>query len=277
MTETPSDPETSVRAAEPPHGAGPAGAPARVRRILAPDGSAAETGDAVDLDYAGRFLRRRRLVSRAGRAFLIDLPKATELPDGAVLELDDGSRIAVVAAAEPLLEVRGDLARLAWHIGNRHTPCQLAADHLVIGRDHVLADMLVRLGADLRETTGPFRPEGGAYGQGRTFGHDHGPSGGLHLHDDELEAEPMAEAGHDPSGDAAHGDGHDHDHGHGDGHGHAHDHPHENGHDHPHDHHRPHHHAPAPVAAEPRLSRAEAASRRFRALLRDDRRDALED
>ena len=41
---------------------------------------------------------------------------------------DDGSRIAVVAAAEPLLEVRGDLARLAWHIGTRHTPCQLAGD-----------------------------------------------------------------------------------------------------------------------------------------------------
>lgn len=265
MTEIPSDTDPSARAAEIPHGAGPTGSPARVRRILAPDGSAAGTADAVDLDYAGRFLRRRRLVSRAGRAFLIDLPKATELPDGAVLELDDGSRITVAAAAEPLLEVRGDLARLAWHIGNRHTPCQLAADHLVIGRDHVLADMLTRLGADLRETTGPFRPEGGAYGQGRTFGHDHGPAGGLHLHDDEPETEPMAGAGHDPSGNAAHGEGH----------GHAHDHPHANGHD-LHGHHH-HHHAPARAAAEPRASRAEAASRRIRALLRDDRRDALED
>ncbi len=277
MTETPPDLETSAGTAEPRHGDGPAGAPSRVRRILAPDGTAAGTGDAVELDYAGRFLRRRRLVSRAGRAFLIDLPKATELPDGAVLELDDGSRIAVAAASEPLLEVRGDLARLAWHIGNRHTPCQLAADHLVIGRDHVLADMLTRLGADLRETTGPFRPEGGAYGQGRTFGHDHGPADGLRLHDEAADAADGA--GPDPAGDDAHhdvaGHGHGHDHEHGGGHAHGHDHAYDHDHDHDHGHHHPH--APVPPAAEPRASRAEAASRRIRALLRDDRRDALED
>lgn len=142
----------------------------RVLRVL-PSGAAE---DAVDLDHAARFLRRRRLVSRSGRAFLIDLPKAVALEDGAVLELDDGSRVAVAAAAEPLIEVRGDLPRLAWHIGNRHTPCQITTDHLVIGRDAVLADMLTRLGAELRETLAPFRPEGGAYGHGRTFGHDHG-------------------------------------------------------------------------------------------------------
>ena len=98
--------------------AGPAETPkaarlARVRHVLPAESGGPAASDAVELDYAGRFLRRRRLVSRAGRAFLIDLPKATELPDGAVLELDDGSRIAVVAAAEPLLEVRGDLARTA--------------------------------------------------------------------------------------------------------------------------------------------------------------------
>ena len=255
--------------------AGPAETPkaarlARVRLVLPADYDGAAAPDAVELDYGGRFLRRRRLVSRAGRAFLIDLPKATELPDGAVLELDDGSRIAVVAAAEPLLEVRGDLARLAWHIGNRHTPCQLAGDHLVIGRDHVLADMLARLGADVREVTGPFRPEGGAYGQGRTFGHDHGNSAGLHLHDES------------PEHDAAHRHDHDHDHGDGRNHGHAHDHAHGHSHDHGHDPHGHHHdhghdHPPAAPGDATRESRAEAASRRLRAMLRDDRRDALED
>ena len=261
--------------------AGPAETPkaarlARVRHVLPAESGGPAASDAVELDYAGRFLRRRRLVSRAGRAFLIDLPKATELPDGAVLELDDGSRIAVVAAAEPLLEVRGDLARLAWHIGNRHTPCQLAGDHLVIGRDHVLADMLARLGADVREVTGPFRPEGGAYGQGRTFGHDHGPDhgpgAGLHLHDES------------PEHDADHRHHHDHDHDHGDGrdHGHTHDHAHGHSHDHGHDphghiHDHGHDHPPAAPGDATRESRAEAASRRLRAMLRDDRRDALED
>jgi urease accessory protein len=262
MTEMHPDSQPATGPAETPKAA----RLARVRLVLPanPDGAAAP--DAVELDYVGRFLRRRRLVSRAGRAFLIDLPKATELPDGAVLELDDGSRIAVIAASEPLLEVRGDLARLAWHIGNRHTPCQLAGDHLVIGRDHVLADMLARLGAELREVTAPFRPEGGAYGQGRTFGHDHGPDhaagAGLHLHDEA----PEHEHAHD------HSHGHDHDHGHDHGHSHDNGHAHDN---HAYDH--GHHHHPAPVTEATRESRAEAASRRLRSMLRDDRRDALED
>jgi urease accessory protein len=72
-----------------------------------------------------------------------------------------------------VLVIRGDLVRLAWHIGNRHTPCQIGADHLVIRADHVLADMLRGLGATVTETLAPFTPEGGAYGLGRTMGHAH--------------------------------------------------------------------------------------------------------
>ncbi|MEL6208391.1 MAG: urease accessory protein UreE, partial [Pseudomonadota bacterium] len=97
----------------------------------------------VVLDYEGRFLRRRRLETGAGRAFLVDLPEVVSLDEGDVLELSDGGRVAVRAAAEPLLEITGpELARLAWHIGNRHTPCRIEADRLLIRDDHVLADML---------------------------------------------------------------------------------------------------------------------------------------
>jgi len=149
----------------------------RVAEIL-PAGPAE---DRVVLDHAARFLRRKRLVSEAGTAFLLDLPQPRELPEGAVLRLSDGRRIAVAAAAEALLEVRGDLARLAWHIGNRHCPCEIRPDHLRIRQDHVMAGMLAGLGAAVSETTAPFRPEGGAYGHGRTFGHDHGAG---HGHDD---------------------------------------------------------------------------------------------
>ena len=66
------------------------------------------------------------------------------------------------------------LARLAWHIGNRHTPCQIGPDCLVIRQDHVLEAMLAKLGADVTHDTRPFTPEGGAYGMGRTMGHSHG-------------------------------------------------------------------------------------------------------
>ena len=79
-----------------------------------------------------------------------------------------------LAAEEDLLEITGpDLVRLAWHIGNRHMPCQIEADRLLIQRDHVIRDMLNHLGATLREVSEPFTPEGGAYGHGRTHAHAH--------------------------------------------------------------------------------------------------------
>ncbi|HKL68257.1 urease accessory protein UreE [Salibaculum sp.] len=133
-----------------------------------------DVADTVLLDYDGRLLRRKRLVGQGGLAFLVDLPDLTNLDDHWGLVLGDGRAVAVAAAPEDLVEVRGDLARLAWHIGNRHTPCQIGVDHLVIRRDPVIEAMLARLGADLGPVTGPFRPEGGAYGKGRTMGHDHG-------------------------------------------------------------------------------------------------------
>lgn len=127
----------------------------------------------LELDYEGRFLRRKRLVTAEGPAVLVDLEATVSLEAGDVLECADGTRIAIRAAPEPLLAVTGDLPRLAWHIGNRHTPCQVERGRLLIRRDHVLADMLAGLGAGLAEVTEPFTPEGGAYGFGRTHSHAH--------------------------------------------------------------------------------------------------------
>jgi len=79
----------------------------------------------------------------------------------------------VRAAPEDLLQVTGDLPRLCWHLGNRHTPCQIETERLLIRHDHVLADMLERLGATVDKVNEPFTPEGGAYGHGRTMGHSH--------------------------------------------------------------------------------------------------------
>lgn len=131
--------------------------------------------DAVVLDYEGRFLRRKRLVSRAGVAFLVDLAQTVSLDPGDALRLQDGRLIGILAAMEPCLRVQGPLPRLAWHIGNRHTPCQIADEHLLIRADHVLEAMLKGLGAQVTPTMAGFAPEGGAYGHGRTMGHDHGP------------------------------------------------------------------------------------------------------
>jgi urease accessory protein len=127
----------------------------------------------LTLTYEDRFLRRKRLVTDQGEAILLDLAETTSLDHGDALQLEDGRRVAIFAAPEPLIAVRGNLTRLAWHIGNRHTPCQIEADRLLIREDHVLADMLLRLSADIERVTEPFTPEGGAYGHGRTHGHEH--------------------------------------------------------------------------------------------------------
>lgn len=136
------------------------------------------TGPAAErlvLDYEARFLRRKRIVAASGRPVMVDLPETVSLGAGDALATADGALVEVQAAPEPLLRVTGDLPRLAWHIGNRHTPCEVAPGHLLIREDHVLADMLARLGAGVERVTAPFTPEGGAYGHGRTHGHSHGP------------------------------------------------------------------------------------------------------
>lgn len=134
------------------------------------------SGDAqvCALDYAGRFLRRKRLETTTGTAFLADLEQTLSLDDGDALELDDGALVQITAAEESLYKVTGpDLVRLAWHVGNRHTPCQINADHLLIQADPVIGHMLEHLHAIVTPITAPFTPEGGAYGHGRTHSHEH--------------------------------------------------------------------------------------------------------
>ena len=127
----------------------------------------------VVLGYDERFLRRKPLLTTAGEGFLAYLAETTNVLAGDAFELSDGRLVEVAAATEAVLVVTGDLTRLAWHIGNRHTPCQIEADRLVIRADHVLADMLRGLGATVTPAEAPFTPEGGAYGMGRTMGHAH--------------------------------------------------------------------------------------------------------
>ncbi|MGF1500777.1 MAG: urease accessory protein UreE [Paracoccaceae bacterium] len=148
----------------------------RAIALVPADGTAT---DRLALAYADRYRRRGVVQTEGGCEILLDLAEAVELADGAALALDTGRQIALAAAAEPLSEVRGpDLARLAWHIGNRHTPCEIRPDRLFIQRDHVLEDMLRGLGARVTAVDAPFRPEGGAYGHGRT--HAHAPSPNAH-------------------------------------------------------------------------------------------------
>ena len=134
----------------------------------------------VTLAFDDRHRRRMAMTDDGGGAFLLDLPRAVALDEGDGLELGDGSFLRVVAAAEDLMEVRvpgpaEDFARVAWHLGNRHLPVQIIGETIRLRRDHVIADMLRGLGAEVRDVHAPFMPEGGAYGgsAGHGGGHSH--------------------------------------------------------------------------------------------------------
>ena len=179
---------------------------------------ASAVADHVELDHEDRCRRRLTMSGRAGTLFLVDLAETPALRDGDGYVLEDGRVIAIAAKPERLVEVRSAdpylLARVAWHLGNRHLPTQILGTKLRIRRDHVIEDMVRGLGADVKEIEAPFDPEGGAYAQHvATHGHDHG-----HGHD---------RHDHDHAHDDHCGCGHDHDHGHGHGHdahhGHKHD------------------------------------------------------
>ncbi len=130
----------------------------------------------VSLAYDARLLRRKRLTTQEGEHFLVDLAQTTSVNAGEAFVLDDGRQVHVIAADEPLMRVTGDTVRLAWHIGNRHAPCAITDDGLIVQREKVMRAMLEHLGATVSDFDGPFTPEGGAYGHGRTMGHDHSHS-----------------------------------------------------------------------------------------------------
>ena len=176
--------------------------------------------DTVVLDFDDRHRRRMAMTGTRGLEFLLDLENAVALRGGDALVLEDGRLVEVVAAPEPLTEIRCNdphhLVRVAWHLGNRHLPTQIMAKGLRIRRDHVIEAMVKGLGARVIEIEAPFDPEGGAYAE--AF-HAHGEAGS-HAH---AEASAHAHASHDhASHDHHHHDEHcDHDHHH--GHSHAHD------------------------------------------------------
>ena len=133
--------------------------------------------DTVTLSYDDRHRRRIVMTGDNGLHFLLDLEKTIELRDGNDLLLDDGRHVRVLAAKELLMKVTAKdshhLLTIAWHIGNRHLPCEISAKHLILRHDHVIFDMLEKLGASVQKIEEAFNPEGGAYGVGRTHSHEH--------------------------------------------------------------------------------------------------------
>jgi urease accessory protein len=165
-------------------------APALVRRAAT-----------VELDWDTRQKSRFEATDSSGRRVAVFLARGRIVRGGDVLVAEDGSLIAVKAAAQAILVVTVagagapiDLLRAAYHLGNRHVPLEVRADRLQLEPDHVLAELLTRMGLQVEASSGPFEPEAGAYDTA-SAGHGHAP-----------------EAGHDHPHDHGHGHGHDHRH-----------------------------------------------------------------
>jgi len=148
----------------------------------------------VELPWDLRQRSRFEATDSRGRRLGVFLPRGTVVRGGDVLVAEDGSLVRVHAAPEPVMIVRHDprhggafdLLRAAYHLGNRHVQLELRPDHLKLEPDHVLAQMLARMGLQVTTTEAPFEPEGGAYGgHGHSHGHSHGhdhESGSAHVH-----------------------------------------------------------------------------------------------
>ena len=234
-----------------------------------------------ELRQKSRF--RTHLVS--GEEAAVMLPRGDVLRGGDLLVCSDGRIVEVVASPEKVVNVEcagpTELARAAYHLGNRHVAVQVGEGYLRLAADHVLEDMLRGLGAKLTTLEAPFEPEAGAYGGGHSHeedghggkihqygehddhGHVHGPNCGHdhghkhdHKHDHDAHAHDHGhvhgpDCGHDHGHDHAHDHGkkaehaphsHDHDHDHGHAHGHAHGHDQAHEGDHTHAHGKPHKH-----------------------------------
>jgi urease accessory protein len=140
------------------------------------------------------------------------LPRGEILRGGDLVTASDGRVIEVLAAPEALLHVEcagaADLAKAAYHLGNRHVPVQVGEGFLRLAADHVLEEMLKKLGAKVTHVEAPFEPEAGAYAGGHHTHDEMGHGGKIHDHHDD------------------HGHDHDHDHDHDHKHGHSRDHGH---------------------------------------------------
>lgn len=124
------------------------------------------------LPFELRQRSRLRTTLSSGEEVGLNLERGYILRGGDLLLADDGRVIEIIAAPETVSVATSNdplqLARAAYHLGNRHVSVQIGAGWLRYLHDHVLDDMVRGLGLPVTTDTLPFEPEAGAYA-----GHSH--------------------------------------------------------------------------------------------------------
>ncbi|WP_280541392.1 urease accessory protein UreE [Chromohalobacter sp. 11-W] len=140
-----------------------------------------QANDTLTLPFESRMRGRLKAVSDGGRELGLFLDRGPVLRDGDGLRAENGEIVRVRAAAEPMVTARTasglPLARLAYHLGNRHVQLAIGDDDgggwVRFPPDHVLEALAERLGATLEHHNAPFDPEPGAYAAGEAHQHTH--------------------------------------------------------------------------------------------------------
>jgi urease accessory protein len=134
--------------------------------------------DRVHLTFEARSKSRLLLTLGNGERAALVVERGRVLHDGDLVRTEDGREVEIVAADEALHEASSDdallIARAAYHLGNRHVALQVLPGRLRFLKDHVLAEMVRKLGLEVQALQAAFEPEGGAYGHHAAHG-SHGP------------------------------------------------------------------------------------------------------
>jgi urease accessory protein len=148
----------------------------RVTKLLPAHEPRGGSTDTLILNAEQRRMQRGFVFGENGTCVEFDFAEPVVLRTDDVLLLDDGSRVEIVAQAEPLIEVRAEfsvLARLAWMLGDRHVPVEILPNRIRLRRDPALETLLTAAGGKVAMIEAPFEPEGGAYAASAPAGHDH--------------------------------------------------------------------------------------------------------
>ena len=152
----------------------------------------------LELPFELRQKSRFKATLVSGEEVGVVLPRGEILRGGDLVTANDGRIIEVVAKPESVLHVEGAtpaaLAKIAYHLGNRHVPVEVGDGYLRLGDDHVLERMLHGLGATVSRTMAPFEPEAGAYGG---TGHEHGAAKIHDHHHDHAHDHDHCDHGHE--------------------------------------------------------------------------------
>ena len=128
-----------------------------------------EHQNTLSLPYEDRQKARLKTRLDDGSEAGLFLPRGTILRGGDLLRAENGIVVKIEAAREEVSRVvcdePGNMAKVSYHLGNRHVAVEISENWLAYLRDHVLDDMVRGMGFSVSHELSAFEPEAGAYAE----------------------------------------------------------------------------------------------------------------